>query len=139
MQVPIEANLSVADNGMELLRTLRDAIDKPDIIFLDMNMPVKNGLECLEEIRGTAGYEQVPIVILSTSVAQYLWESAYRNGANLYIPKPTSFNGLIEILQKCLLGRAGAEMPEGLEQMPDADFRNLILYILKPVQEQGQK
>lgn len=116
MQVPIEANLSVADNGMELLRTLRDAIDKPDIIFLDMNMPVKNGLECLEEIRGTAGYEQVPIVILSTSVAQYLWESAYRNGANLYIQKPTSFNGLIEILKKCLLERAGAEMPEGLEQ-----------------------
>lgn len=116
VQIPIETNLSIAENGAELLRLLRDAGGKPDIIFLDMNMPVKNGLECLEEIRARAGYEQVPIVILSTSVAQYLWESAYKNGANLYIQKPTSFNGLIEILKKCLLERAGAMMPEGLEQ-----------------------
>lgn len=115
-QVPVESQLSVAENGVDLLQILKDSSSKPDIIFLDMNMPVKNGLECLGEIRGTAGYEQVPIVILSTSVAQYLWESAYRNGANLYIQKPTSFNGLIEILKKCLLERAGATMPEGLEQ-----------------------
>jgi len=81
-----------------------------------MNMPVKNGLECLEEIRGTAGYEQVPVVILSTSVAQYLWESAYKGGANLYIQKPTSFKGLIEILKMCLLEKAGTAMPVGLEQ-----------------------
>ncbi|SDG86644.1 Response regulator receiver domain-containing protein [Dyadobacter soli] len=114
--IPIETNLTVAENGMELLGIIKDASDKPDIIFLDMNMPIKNGLECLGEIRGTAGYEQVPIVILSTSVAQYLWESAYRNGANLYIQKPTSFNGLIAILKKCLLELEGAAMPEGLEQ-----------------------
>lgn len=115
-QVPVESQLSVAENGVDLLQILKDSNSPPDIIFLDMNMPVKNGLECLEEIRRTAGYEQVPIVILSTSVAQYLWESAYRSGANLYIQKPTSFNGLIEILKKCLLERAGATMPEGLEQ-----------------------
>lgn len=115
-QVPVETQLSVANNGAALLQILKDPNDKPDIIFLDMNMPVKNGLECLEEIRGTTGYEQVPIVILSTSVARYLWESAYRNGANLYIQKPTSFNGLIEILKKCLLDRVGATRPEGLEQ-----------------------
>ncbi|OJV17623.1 MAG: response regulator [Dyadobacter sp. 50-39] len=115
-QVPLESRLSVAENGVELMRILQDTSCKPDIIFLDMNMPVKNGLECLEEIRGTSGYEQVPVVILSTSVAQYLWESAYRSGANLYIQKPTSFNGLIEILKKCLLERAGTVAPEGLEQ-----------------------
>lgn len=115
-QVPVETNLSIAENGMELLRLLSVSGDKPDMIFLDMNMPVKNGLECLEEIRGTAGYEQVPIMILSTSVEQFLWESAYRNGANLYIQKPTSFNGLIGILKKCLLEREGTALPEGLEQ-----------------------
>ncbi|WP_342087818.1 response regulator [Dyadobacter sp. OTU695] len=115
-QVSAEAQLSVVENGVDLLRMLKDLDGKPDIIFLDMNMPVKNGLECLEEIRGTTGYELIPIVILSTSVAQYLWESAFRNGANLYIQKPTSFNGLIEILKKCLLERAGSAMPEGLEQ-----------------------
>lgn len=115
-QIPVETSLSIAENGVELLRILSGTDGKPDIIFLDMNMPVKNGLECLKEIRGTTGYEQIPIVILSTSVAQNLWESAYRNGANLYIQKPTSFDGLIEILKKCLLERVGAEMPERLEQ-----------------------
>lgn len=115
-QVPVETLLSVAENGVDLLRILKGSKCKPDMIFLDMNMPVKNGLECLEEIRGTTGYEQVPIVILSTSIAQHLWESAYRNGANLYIQKPTSFNSLIEILKRCLLGRTGSTMPEGLEQ-----------------------
>lgn len=115
-QVQLAAELSVAGNGVELIRILKDTSAKPDIIFLDMNMPVKNGLECLEEIRSTAGYEQIPVVILSTSVAQYLWESAYRNGANLYIQKPTSFNGLIEILKKCLLKQAEPAEPEGLEQ-----------------------
>lgn len=115
-QVQLATELSVAGNGVELIRILKDTSAKPDIIFLDMNMPVKNGLECLEEIRSTAGYEQIPVVILSTSVAQYLWESAYRNGANLYIQKPTSFNGLIEILKTCLLKQAGPAEPEGLEQ-----------------------
>ncbi|GGH47761.1 response regulator [Dyadobacter endophyticus] len=115
-QVPVETRLSVAENGAQLLQLMKGADAKPDIIFLDMNMPVKNGLECLEEIRGTAGYEQVPVVILSTSVAQYLWESAYKGGANLYIQKPTSFKGLIEILKMCLLEKAGTAMPVGLEQ-----------------------
>ncbi|SEI65636.1 Response regulator receiver domain-containing protein [Dyadobacter sp. SG02] len=114
--IPMETNLTVAENGVELLRMLNGTEGKPEIIFLDMNMPVKNGLECLKEIRGLEAYKQVPIVILSTSVAQYLWESAYRSGANLYIQKPTSFNGLIEILKMCLLERAAATMPEGLEQ-----------------------
>lgn len=115
-QIPIGTTLSVAENGVELLQILKDTNNKPDIIFLDMNMPVKNGLECLEEIRGTEGYEHVPIVILSTSVAQYLWESAYRNGANLYIQKPNSFNGLIEIIKKCLLESTSAVLPEGLNK-----------------------
>ncbi|GGM97788.1 two-component system response regulator [Dyadobacter beijingensis] len=115
-QVPIATDLSVAENGMELMQMLRNSTGKPDIIFLDMNMPVKNGLECLAEIRATPGHEAIPIVILSTSVAQYLWESAYRCGANLYIQKPTSFNGLVEILTKCLLDSAATTTPEGLEQ-----------------------
>ncbi|MCE7061671.1 response regulator [Dyadobacter sp. CY343] len=101
-QVSFESQLFTAANGMELMDTIvKDSIN-PDLIFLDMNMPVKNGLECLEEIRATPGFEKTPIVILSTSVAQYLWESAYKGGANLYIQKPTSFSGLVNVLHKCL-------------------------------------
>lgn len=100
-QLDARSELVVAGNGMDLMNVLeKSAI--PDIIFLDMNMPVKNGLECLIEIRSKSGYENIPIIILSTSVAQYLWESAYKNGANLYIQKPTSFAALVEVLKKCL-------------------------------------
>ncbi|TLU98784.1 response regulator [Dyadobacter luticola] len=101
-QLPSPMELLIADNGMELMNILEDGDVKPDVIFLDMNMPVKNGLECLTEIRSTPGFEETPIIILSTSIAQYLWESAYKGGANLYIQKPTSFDGLVEILKKCL-------------------------------------
>ena len=115
-QIPLETGLAVAENGVELLQILKDADNKPDIIFLDMNMPVKNGLECLKEIRSTARFEQVPIVVLSTSVSQHLWESAYRCGANMYIQKPNSFNSLVDVLKKCLLDRTNTTIPERVEQ-----------------------
>lgn len=114
--IQLETELTIAENGMELLRALQTAQHKPDIIFLDMNMPVKNGLECLEDIRGREGYETLPVVILSTSTAQYLWECAYQGGANLYIQKPTSFTGLVEILKKCLLERSILTTPATVEQ-----------------------
>ncbi|WP_254561706.1 response regulator [Dyadobacter diqingensis] len=102
-QIPLPAELTVAENGMELMRKLAESERIPDLIFLDMNMPVKNGLECLMELRRSEMYKETPVVILSTSVASYLLESAYNAGANLYVQKPTSFSSLIGILNKCLL------------------------------------
>lgn len=114
-QVSVTTELVVASNGMELMNLLAEK-PKPDLIFLDMNMPVKNGLECLEEIRVAEPLANIPVVILSTSVANYLWESAYKGGANLYVQKPTSFANLVKVLQKCLLQRAELESVSGLEQ-----------------------
>ncbi|KQS24902.1 response regulator [Dyadobacter sp. Leaf189] len=115
-QVSPNSQLSVASNGVELTDNIHSTEPKPDLIFLDMNMPVKNGLECLEEIRATPGFEDTPIIILSTSVAQYLWESAYKGGANLYIQKPTSFAGLVNVLEKCLFHSLNQATPTQVEQ-----------------------
>ncbi|MEO6284472.1 MAG: response regulator [Dyadobacter sp.] len=115
-QVLVQTELVVSENGMELMKIMHTETTKPDMIFLDMNMPVKNGLECLEEIRQLSGFENIPIVMLSTSVAQYLWESAYQNGASRYIQKPTSFAGLVEILEKCIAGRLESDDTPGVEQ-----------------------
>ena len=101
-QIPVPTNLVIAENGMELMRKLDINQQVPDLIFLDMNMPIKNGLECLAELRSSETYKETPVVILSTSVAGYLLESAYNGGANLYIQKPTSFSSLVTILNKCL-------------------------------------
>ena len=101
-QIPIHTRLDIAENGIELMQTLKSYLTTPDIIFLDMNMPVKNGLECLFEIRNSDQYKHIPVIMLSTSVANYLLESAYQGGANLYIQKPTNFSGLVSVIEKCL-------------------------------------
>ena len=114
-QIPIYTRLDIAENGIELMQTLKSYPIAPDIIFLDMNMPVKNGLECLSEIRNSDQYKHIPVIMLSTSVANYLLESAYQGGANLYIQKPTNFSGLIAVIEKCLALK-GQENPSQPEQ-----------------------
>ena len=115
-QIQIQVRLEVAENGMELMHSLKSNRAIPDVIFLDMNMPVKNGLECLQEIRNSDNLKQVPVVILSTSIAKYLLESAHKAGANLYIQKPTSFSDLVTVLKNCLLKTTTLEYPLDLEQ-----------------------
>ncbi|REA55431.1 response regulator [Dyadobacter luteus] len=115
-QVPTNTRLDVAENGMELMSILERLKAKPDLIFLDMNMPVKNGMECLTEIRNSSSYKDIPVVILSTSIADYLIQSAYQAGANLYIQKPNSFSGLISIIKKCLSEKEKLRVSVPLEQ-----------------------
>lgn len=112
-QLPLSSSLVTAENGLELMKKLTSSQVAPDMIFLDMNMPVKNGLECLTELRATDTFKKTPVIILSTSVAGYLLESAYHAGANLYVQKPTSFSSLISILEKCLARKSDlSKQPE---------------------------
>ena len=113
--IPIEIKLDIAENGIKLMHKLKNDNSIPDLIFLDMNMPVKNGLECLTEIRNSDLFREVPVIVLSTSVAGHLLESAYKEGANLYIQKPTSFYSLVEVLKKCLLRKEDLKNPSSLE------------------------
>ena len=115
-QVNVKTDLVIAENGMRLMQILKQGNYKPDLIFLDMNMPVKNGLECLEEIKRLEGFDDVRVIILSTSVAKYMLDSAYKLGANLYIQKPTSFSGLVDILNKCVYAKFGQDPLLGMEQ-----------------------
>lgn len=96
-------NLSVVANGLLLMNFLRTAQELPDIIFLDMNMPLKNGLQCLEEIKKSEKLKQVRIIILSTSSQPELVRAAYGLGAELYLEKPNSYSKFKTLLQKCLM------------------------------------
>lgn len=96
-------NLIVAANGVELLRLL-SVKPKPDVIFLDLNMPRKTGKECLVEIRNNPEYNQVPIIILSTSSQQSEIDFCLEKGANHYIIKPSSFTGIISIVKRICSG-----------------------------------
>jgi CheY-like chemotaxis protein len=79
-------------NGEELMEALRQ--ESADMIFLDINMPLKNGFECLTEIRGDQRLTQIPIIIFTTSSDNKLVNWMYNAGANLYLCKPTEYKKL---------------------------------------------
>jgi len=91
-----------ACDGQQLLNTLCSTMQRlPDLIFLDINMPVKNGFDCLEEIRSNKGaLKEIKIIMLSTSRSPDNIELSYKLGADLYAVKPSTFQGLKNLLQK---------------------------------------
>jgi len=89
-----EILVSTAKNGKEVLTMLNGAETLPDLIFLDLNMPVMGGLACLKEIRANYRYNSILVFIYSTSYNEIHVEESFADGANLYIPKPDSYLGL---------------------------------------------
>ncbi len=88
-------------DGNELMNALRTADYLPEIIFLDINMPCKNGFECLKEIRSASGdLKKIKIVMLSTSSSSIHIKISYKLGADFYAVKPGSYQGLKELLGK---------------------------------------
>jgi len=70
----------------------------PHIIFLDLNMPIKNGIECLREIKQNDKFKNIAIAIYSTSSSEDDIENTFVLGANVYIKKPADFKTLKEVL-----------------------------------------
>lgn len=79
------------ENGNQLLVAVRNPPPSPQIIFLDLNMPGKDGFEVLKELKSTEEYKNIPVVIFSTSNDQGNIIKSKELGANLYITKPNSF------------------------------------------------
>ena len=95
------ATLTIIGNGEILLNSLTPA-RKPDILFLDINMPCRNGLDCLVEIRAQRHFSRLPIIIFSSSTQTKHIDASYDYGANLYYSKPASFQELIAGLSNLL-------------------------------------
>jgi CheY-like chemotaxis protein len=92
-ECPVPVILETLCNGEDLLSEL-SSIDGqvPDVIFLDINMPKKNGHEVLGEIRNSEKFKYVPVVMFSTSTYKEDIDYSYEHGANLYIPKGLFFS-----------------------------------------------
>ena len=87
------------NNGVELMDFLKseDAI-MPNVLFLDLNMPKKSGIECLNEIKASSKMSEIAIAIYSTSASEEDIEETFVLGANIYIKKPTDFKALKKVL-----------------------------------------
>lgn len=92
----------VATDGIELMKILKQVVTLPEMIFLDLNMPHKNGFECLSEIKSNEKWNSIKIVILSTSSQPQQIETAYKGGADLYFAKPVSYTHFKSMMEKCL-------------------------------------
>lgn len=96
-------NLRITPNGVQLLKAIVED-PRPDVILLDLNMPCKSGKECLEEIRANEEFQDVPVLILSTSNQQKEIDDCLKRGANHYFVKPQSFDGMKEIVKTICSG-----------------------------------
>ena len=98
-ELKINTKVLTFKDGVELMDYLNgEEILLPEILFLDLNMPKKNGIECLKEIKSNSRFGNIAIAIYSTSSSEEHIEDTFVNGANIYIKKPNDFNTLKKVL-----------------------------------------
>ena len=100
----LPVQLTIVNDGEELMHHLDEVTaNLPDALFLDLNMPRKNGFKCLEEIKRDEKFKTVPVIIYSTSYDDEKANLLYNEGANYYICKPADFNELKEVVEHALV------------------------------------
>jgi DNA-binding response OmpR family regulator len=92
--------LTVVRDGNELLSLLNNFV--PDLLFLDLEMPYKNGLECLVEIRNSEVLKTLPVVVFSSTTRPANIQTAYEMGADLFFIKPSIFSDLSTAIKTIL-------------------------------------
>ncbi len=96
--------LSIVNDGEQLMQQLTAGPGQlPDVLFLDLNMPRKNGIQCLEEIKRDDRLRQLPVIIYSTSLQEDVVDLLYKNGAQHYIRKPAEFSLLGKVIHHALI------------------------------------
>lgn len=101
--IKIKTIVTTVNDGIELMEYLtQDGVLLPDVVFLDLNMPRKNGMQCLEEIRNSPALKHLTIAIYSTSGAERDIEETFVMGANVYIKKPNDFSTLKKVVEEAM-------------------------------------
>ncbi len=102
-EIRVKTRVSTVNDGLQLMNYLNNpASILPNVVFLDLNMPVKSGLECLDEIRKNPRLRSLAVAIYSTSSSEENIEEAFVKGANIYIKKPNDFSVLKVILEQVI-------------------------------------
>src|SRR6187399_2060478 len=98
-ELPISTKLITVNDGVQLMQLLSlHENELPHALYLDLNMPRKNGLDCLTEIRTHEKLKPLPVIIFSTSFDPQMVNLLHEQGATFYIRKPAEFHRLQEII-----------------------------------------
>lgn len=101
--IQLSTSFTAVHDGEQLMQLLTDeTIGLPHILFLDINMPRKNGFECLAEIKQNTRLKELLVVIFSTSFEQEVVNSLYESGAQYFIRKPSEFLQFKKIIEHTL-------------------------------------
>ncbi len=102
-ELPFNTNLEIVEDGEELMELLSNKTGEvPTLLFLDIDMPSKNGLECLTQINENEKLNKLSIIIFSGSVEAGMLQLIRRNGAQRYIHKPTQFSKLKQVIYNAI-------------------------------------
>jgi CheY-like chemotaxis protein len=119
-ELPVSTHLTVVNDGEQLMQLLaNDTNEIPDVLFLDLNMPRKNGFECLSEIKGNQKLKQLPVIIFSTSFELDVVNRLYKNGAQYFIRKPSEFSQFKKIIHQTFLAYI---IPQNISQPERENF-----------------
>jgi CheY-like chemotaxis protein len=103
-ELKINTSVVTLNDGIQLMEWLtQESTLLPHFLFLDLNMPRKNGMECLNEIKSNDKLKDIFVAIYSTSYNEKDVEETFLNGANVYITKPNNFNALKKVLEKAVM------------------------------------
>jgi CheY-like chemotaxis protein len=99
--IPFPTQLTTVEDGERLMAHLKNSDSLPDVLFLDLNMPKKNGFECLSEIKLDPELSPLPVIIYSTAANDNTARVLYEAGAHYYVSK-RNFTELQEIIEYVL-------------------------------------
>jgi CheY-like chemotaxis protein len=102
-ELPVSARLTVVHNGEQVIEAISKRGAKlPDVLFLDLNMPRKNGFASLGEIKRNTRLQDLPVVIFSTTSELEAVKRVFRDAAHYYICKPVHFSDLKKVIYEAL-------------------------------------
>lgn len=102
-ELPVSIELSTFNNGDDLMRWLiDDKHELPDALYLDLNMPRKNGFAALGEIKRNINLQALPVIIFSTATNKAMIKQVFKDAAHYYIRKPSNFQELKALIYKSL-------------------------------------
>ena len=102
-ELKVATELLLFKNGQEFIDYLDSGLQRiPKLIFLDLNMPIKNGMECLKYMRKNELFNDIFVAIYSTSSSEKDIEETFLNGANIYIQKPNNYANLTKVIDRAV-------------------------------------